>query len=200
MVRKTLSIREARRARAHLIAQQRMQTWARIGFALAGIAFIELHAPFSHPELYARLARAFHLFAAGYLLYQALSFFWISRRPRALIRFVVSPALDVIAVAFGMLLDGGLRSDVFFVFFAITLGNALRYGPVMALYSTTLALVGFVVVVALSHLWGLAGDASEILWRAATLLGLSAYVNAMFKREARVRAHRRQAEAALEAV
>ncbi len=147
------------------------QSLARLLYATAGLAYLSLHAPgFPHG------AEPFLFAAAFYYAFNATAWFLArrGRAPRALIVF--APVLDTFVVSYGIVLDGGVGSGVFFVYFVILFGNAYRWGPGMLAWCQALALTGHVGVALALSLLRRPWDFTLWFWEALALVAIPLYV------------------------
>jgi len=181
------------RPRAVNLQTQRMQAWARIGFALAGLAYLGWHAPY----LATPFGRAFFAVAAGYFLLQALSLVWIQRKRHSLARILLLPIGDVFVIGYGSLLDGGVHSGIYLVLFVVVFGNALRYGKGMLAYTQALALLTPGIVAIVHHRLGWPIDGVLLAWQFGALWVLPFYVQRILDRAEKARFAQHRAEDAL---
>jgi len=155
-----------------LTRTQLEQAWARIYFATAGLLYTWLHG-----SSFAQYGSVFLAVAAGYFLYTGLTIFTIPRHPLSAFRTITSPILDIFVVSFGMLVDGGQSSGIYFIYLVIIFGNCFRFGNGMLLYTQGLSLIGLLAMTAFIYGWTPNGiDLSLLCWQLATLLAVPAYV------------------------
>ncbi|MDQ7011109.1 MAG: PAS domain-containing protein, partial [Mariprofundaceae bacterium] len=155
-----------------IIHNQLQQTWARFGFALAGLIYLYVHA-----ERFDAYASIFLPVVAAYFIYNALSLAAIKRRPLSAFRMLFSPLFDVIAVSFGILMDGGQTSGIYLVLYVIIFGNGFRFGNALLLYTQALSFLGMtaVCIITLAHLH-IELDKTLLFWQLAGLLAIPLYV------------------------
>jgi len=148
------------------------QTWARFGFALAGLIYLYVHA-----EMFDAYAAIFLPVVAAYFIYNALSLAAIKRRPLSAFRMLFSPLFDVFVVSFGILMDGGQTSGIYLVLYVIIFGNGFRFGNALLLYTQALSFLGMtaVCIITLAHLH-IELDKTLLFWQLAGLLAIPLYV------------------------
>jgi len=155
-----------------IIHNQLQQTWARFGFALAGLVYLYVHA-----EMFDAYATIFLPVVAAYFIYNALSLAAIKRRPLSAFRMLFSPLFDVFVVSFGILMDGGQTSGIYLVLYVIIFGNGFRFGNALLLYTQALSFLGMtaVCIITLAHLH-IELDKTLLFWQLAGLLAIPLYV------------------------
>lgn len=155
-----------------IIRNQLQQTWARFGFALAGLAYL-----YTHAVLFDVYAPIFLPVVAAYFLYNALSLAAIKRRPLSAFRMLFSPLFDVFVVSFGILMDGGQTSGLYLVLYVIIFGNGFRFGNALLLYTQALSFLGLtaVSIITLTHMH-IQLDKTLLFWQLAGLLAIPLYV------------------------
>lgn len=138
-----------------LIAAQKQQVRVRIILAGLILGYLSAHAPALMQHLTLAISSTL-----AYCLFNLLSLRWIPRQPYHLPRLLTAPLLDIAFTCLGMWLDGGSGSPMYIMFFIIIVGNGLRFGNMMLLYSLALSLVGLAFI-NLLHIYG---QAQSIDW------------------------------------
>ncbi len=190
LVRALAGIDPGRRA-----ALLREQSLSRLLFATAGLAYLALHVPG-----FPRGAAAFLAVAVGYY---AFNLFWLlaARRGRAPRQVVVlAPVLDVLVTSYGIVLDGGVGSGVFFVYFIIAFGNAYRWGPALLAWSQGLALAAHIGVAGALTALRVPWDATLWIWETIALLAVPLYALQLEQRRRRLASELAESERSLVAV
>ncbi|TLS76669.1 response regulator [Mariprofundus erugo] len=155
------------------------QSWARLGFATLALLFLSLHG--ANFEYY----RTPFLITSGlYFLANIISLFTIRKNPLSALRTISMPVLDVTVVSFGMLVDGGGNSGIYFAYLLIIFGNGFRFGNSMLLYTQVMSMIGLTIMAAVAALSAapIIYDPSLLYWQLITLLLLPAYVYMIGKR------------------
>lgn len=148
------------------------QAYARLAFACASIVYLMLHA-----SNFTSYQTAFETIAAIYFLVNLIAIPMIRRFPISSYSCLLSPILDIFVVSFGMLIDGGQSSGIFFIFLVIILGNGFRFGNSFLLYTQSLSLIGFLCMIAYAYFdLQLDIDQSLLLWQLGALLAIPLYV------------------------
>ncbi|HCS12214.1 MAG: hypothetical protein COS82_09295 [Zetaproteobacteria bacterium CG06_land_8_20_14_3_00_59_53] len=138
-----------------LISAQKQQVWVRIVLSALVLGYLAAHAPALMDYLQLAIVST-----TVYCLFNLLSLRWISRQPYHLPRLLASPLFDIAFTCLGMWLDGGPSSPMYIMFFIIIVGNGLRFGNVMLLYSLSLSLIGLAIV----SLLNIYGQTQTIDW------------------------------------
>ncbi|MDX8406091.1 MAG: response regulator [Mariprofundus sp.] len=148
------------------------QAWARLGFATAGLLYVWLHG-----ENFTQYGPAFLTASALYFLYNGLSIPYIHRQPLSAYRSIFSPVFDIFVVSFGILVDGGQASGIYFIYLVIIFGNGFRFGNALMLYTQTLSLIGLLITTAFIYNWTtMSIDFTLLCWQLLTLLVVPAYL------------------------
>jgi len=148
------------------------QARARLAFAAAGLIYIWLHG-----EFFTVYGTYFLSVSVLYFLYNAISILRIRNNPVSTIRTVISPVFDIIVVCFGILVDGGQGSGIYFLFLVIIFGNGLRFGNAFMLYTQALSLIGLLTTTAIIYATTTMHiDPALLTWQVAALLVIPFYV------------------------
>jgi len=148
------------------------QAYARLAFAFASVCYLMLHA-----ADFSAYQTAIEITITTYFAVNLISIPMIRRFPISSFSCLFSPILDIIVVSFGMLIDGGQNSGIFFIFLVIILGNGFRFGNTFLLYTQGLSLIGFLSMIGYSYYdLQLAIDQSMLLWQLGALLTIPLYV------------------------
>ncbi|MDX8405267.1 MAG: ATP-binding protein [Mariprofundus sp.] len=148
------------------------QTWARIGFAAAGLLYLWLHDnQFSHYAL------PFITISALYFTYNGISLWWVRRQPLSAFRTVFAPIFDITVISFGILVDGGQSSGLYFIYLVVIFGNGFRFGNALMLYTQAVSVTGLMITSAIIHYWtSLNLDFTLLFWQVGTLLVVPVYL------------------------
>ena len=130
-----------------LIPNQYQQTWTRLIIIAFAALYISLHG-----SLFAEYEKLYLSIAGFYIFWQLYTFIDIPRRPLSASRFLISPILDALLIAIGIMLDGGQSSGIFLCYFAMIMSNGVRFGTPMLFYSQALAVLSYLCTAALTHL------------------------------------------------
>lgn len=172
-----------------LIQQQLTQASARFVFAAIGFLYLYLHT-----ESFQDYRVSYISFTVFYFLFNLISIPVIKKRQLLFIRLLFLPILDVTAVSFSMLVDGGISSGLYLLFFIIILGNAVRFGNNMLLYTQTISLIALISVVILSsQSQHIPLDSILLTWKIIALIVIPLYSYLIEKKVDA--AHKRQIEA-----
>jgi len=128
-----------------MVHAQKQQVWVRIILACMISGYIIAHAPMLMQHLQLGIASLL-----SYCAFHLLSLGWISRRPEHLLRLLAAPLWDICLICLGMWLDGGISSPLYILFFIVIVGNGLRFGNMLLLYSQILSLLGLACVALLN--------------------------------------------------
>lgn len=155
------------------------QCWARLGFAALAMLYLSIHG--TNFEYY---RTPFLITSALYFLANSVSLFTIRRNPLSALRTISMPVLDVIVVSFGILVDGGASSGIYFAYLLIIFGNGFRFGNSMLLYTQVMSMIGLATMATYAALFPapIVYDHALIYWQLITLLLLPAYVYMIGKR------------------
>ncbi len=115
---------------------QWLQIAVRLALSILFLVYIMAHAPLF--EIYQTIC----LISIGaYIAFNLACIAWVRYAPYAVSRMLLAPVFDVSLTGMGMWLDGGHASPVYLVLYVIIVGNALRFGNVMLLYSQALSFI-----------------------------------------------------------
>ena len=154
------------------------QAYARLAFASAGLLYLMVHA-----NSFSSYKTAFLTAASIYFLINLFSIPLIRRSPISVWRCLLFPVFDIGVVSFGMLIDGGQSSGIFFVYLVIILGNGFRFGNGLLLYSQVLSLTGMLSMLAYAHFSLQASIDHDLLyWQLGVLLVIPLYVHLIGQR------------------
>jgi len=155
-----------------LASTQISQVYARLGFASAGLLYMLFHSA-NFPVYQTWLL----VVTSIYFLANLISIPMIRRTPLSAFRCLFFPILDIGVVSYAMLIDGGQSSYIFFLYLLIILGNGLRFGNPMLLYTQALTLVGLFTMIAYTYVvYHAAIDLSLLFWQFGVLLAIPLYV------------------------
>jgi len=148
------------------------QAYARLAFACAGLLYLYLHA-----ENFAHYQHVFIWVTVAYFLITLLSIPAIQRTPLSAYRMLLFPLLDTFVVTFGMLIDGGISSGLFFIFVVIIFGNSFRFGNAMLCYSQACSLSGLLLMTIYANFYTVLNiDYTLLGWQVGTLLVVPLYI------------------------
>jgi len=148
------------------------QAYARLGFACAGLLYLYLHA-----EAFVYYQDVFLALTVVYFLATLCSIPIVRRVPLSAWRMLFFPIFDILVVSFGMLIDGGLSSGLFFIFVVIIFGNSFRFGNAMLFYSQACSLIGLLAMVAYAEAYAaLDIDYTLLGWQVGALLMVPLYI------------------------
>ncbi len=165
-------LRNARLSGVSLVDSQISQAYARIGFASAGLIYMMLHA-----ADFSAYKTAFLISGTLYYLINLISIPLIRKKPLSVSRCLLIPVSDVAIVSFSMLIDGGQSSGLFFLFLLIILGNGLRFGNPLLIYTQCLSLFGLLIMLLYANIHLQAAlDFSILFWQIISLLAIPFYV------------------------
>lgn len=124
-----------------LIPNQLQQIGLRMLFGLFTVLYLWSHADHlpGHIELY----------WGSITLYFVVNLFFlmsIRRRPLSVFRTLFGPFLDITLVAVAMYIDGGQTSGLYPLFIIVVLGNGLRFGNAMLIYTQTLSIIAIILL------------------------------------------------------
>ncbi|WP_018293426.1 ATP-binding protein [Mariprofundus ferrooxydans] len=148
------------------------QARLRLGLAPAGLYYIWLH-----DSNFSQYGNVFLAVLAAYFIYTGITLYTIRQQPLSAFRSITSPLLDIVIVSFGMLVDGGQGSGIYFLYLITIFGHGFRFGNSMMLYTQSLSLAGLLAMT--SFLWLQSPttiDLSLLFWQVTTLVVLPAYV------------------------
>ena len=155
-----------------LAATQIAQVYARLFFASAGLLYMLFHSA-DFPVYETGLM----LVASIYFAINLISIPMIRRTPLSAFRCLVFPILDISVVSYAMMIDGGQSSNIFFLYLLIILGNGLRFGNPMLLYTQILSLIGLFTMITYTYVtYHIAIDQTLLFWHFGMLLAIPLYV------------------------
>ena len=92
--------------------------------------------------------------SAGYLLLSGLILAWIVVDPRINVaRRLLGATADMATASYGMMVTADVGAVVFGLYLFVTFGNGFRYGKPYLVFSQTLSIIGFSLVLALNPYW-----------------------------------------------
>ncbi len=155
-----------------LAEAQLQQTKARILLTIASLTYVMLHAEyFEYFMLEALVVTVFYFIA------NAAALVILRRRPLSIFGSLFYPLLDVGIVTFGMLIDGGHSSGVYFMLLPIIIGNGLRFGNPLLVFAQVSCLIGMLFMTVYGHYTlELPIDITLLLWQVFTLIAVPCYV------------------------
>ncbi|ATX82169.1 PAS domain S-box-containing protein [Mariprofundus ferrinatatus] len=157
---------------------QLQQTKARILLTIASLTYVILHGEYF--QFYKVEAL---IYTGFYFIMNAAALISLRKQPFTILGSLFYPLLDVIIVAFGMLIDGGHASGIYFILPIIIIGNGLRFGNPMLIYSQILCLIGLFGSTAYGHYsLQLPIDYTLLFWQVFTLLAVPFYVYLIVKK------------------
>ncbi|MBN4061434.1 MAG: hypothetical protein COB41_03135 [Proteobacteria bacterium] len=160
-----------------LIPNQFQQTWTRLVLIIFGAAYIWLHG-----SLFANYQTLCLSAVSIYIVWQLYTLIDIPRRPLSTTRFLISPVLDALLIAIGIILDNGQNSGIFLFYFVMIMSNGVRFGNPMLLYSQALALLSYLFTCAFTFLNPhLSLDMPLLLLQVLSLLLLPYYIYVISK-------------------
>lgn len=124
-----------------LIPTQLQQIGMRILFGLFTALYVWTHSP--------QLADYLDLYWVSIASYFIINIFFLislRRRPLSIFRTLFGPFFDVTLVAVAMCIDGGQASNLYPLFIIIVLGNGLRFGNAMLIYTQSLSIAAVILV------------------------------------------------------
>jgi len=151
---------------------QIQQAWARVLFSIACVLYLTQHAVF-----FAEFKNHILIIFSAYLIYNALTLRFIRRIPLSATRTLLAPLFDTVVICYGMMIDGGHGSGMFYILFIIIIGNSFRFGNPLMIYTQALSLAGVAIVtVVLSIHMHIAPDSTLLIWQFFGLLSIPGYV------------------------
>ncbi|MDQ6957435.1 MAG: histidine kinase dimerization/phospho-acceptor domain-containing protein, partial [Mariprofundaceae bacterium] len=160
-----------------LIPNQHQQTWTRLTLIILGSIYIWLHGSLFNDYQTLCLSAV-----SIYILWQLYTFIDIPRRPLSTSRFLISPVLDALLIAIGIILDGGQSSAIFLCYFVMVMSNGVRFGNPMLFYSQALAVLSYLCTSAFTYLHPqLSLDIPLLLLHVLSLLLLPYYIYTISK-------------------
>lgn len=124
-----------------LVPTQFQQIGLRMLFGIFTAFFVWFHGE--------RLGSYTDIYWAALSVYFVVNFFFafsIRLKPVSAFRALFGPLLDVALVAVAMFIDGGQASSLYPLFIIIVLGNGLRYGNSMLIYTQTLSISAIILI------------------------------------------------------
>jgi len=160
-----------------LIPNQFQQTWTRLVLIIFGVAYIGLHG-----SLFTEYQTLCLSAVSIYIVWQLYTLIDIPRHPLSTMRFLISPVLDALLIAIGIILDSGQNSGIFLFYFVMIMSNGVRFGNPMLLYSQALALLSYLFTCGFTYLNPqLSLDISLLLLQVLSLLLLPCYIYVISK-------------------
>ena len=157
---------------------QLQQTKSRILLTIASLTYVILHG-----EYFAYFKVEALTFAAVYFILNAAALISLRKRPFSIIGSLFYPLLDVMIVTFGMIIDGGHSSGIYFMLLPIIIGNGLRFGNPMLIYAQASCLVGMVCSTAYGHYTlHLPIDYTLLCWQIFTLFAVPLFAYLIVKK------------------
>lgn len=151
---------------------QIQQAKARILFAVASLIYLSQHAVF-----FAEFKNQIIILSSLYLGYNALSIISIQRIPLSAFRTLFAPFFDIFIICFGIMIDGGNGSGMFYIMFIIIIGNSFRFGNQLMVYTQVLSLIGLISITAyLSVNMQIVSDSTLLAWQFFGLLSIPLYI------------------------
>jgi len=161
-----------------LAAAQIQQTKARILLTIASLTYVIIHGEYF--EYYKVEALSLSLF---YFIANGAALFSLRKRSFSIIGSLLFPLLDVLIVTFGMLIDGGHSSGIFFMLLPIIIGNGLRFGNPSLVFTQTSCLIGMLISTAFGYYTlQLPIDYTLLFWQLFTLIAVPFYVYLIVKK------------------
>lgn len=156
----------------HITRSQIQQAWARVLFAVASIIYLTQHAIF-----FDQFKIHIILISGSYLVYNALTIVTIPREPLSAFRTLFAPLFDTFVVSYGMMIDGGHSSGMFYILFLIIIGNSFRFGNALMIYTQILGFLGLTSIsVYLFVYMQVTPDSALLIWQLFGLLSIPFYV------------------------
>jgi len=157
---------------ASLAEAQLQQTKARILLTCASLTYVVLHGQYF--EYY--LAEAL-VFSAFYFAANISALFRLRQRPFSTLGTLLYPLLDLAIVTFGMLIDGGHSSGIYFMLLVIIIGNGLRFGNALLIFAQIACMVGLLMMTTYAYYSLLLPiDFTLLSWQIFTLIAVPFYV------------------------
>jgi len=130
-----------------LIPNQCQQSWTRLSLIVFGVLYISWHG-----QLFSQYQNLCLSAVGIYIIWQLYTLIDIPRSPLSISRFLISPILDALLIAIGIMLDNGQNSGIFLCYFVMIMSNGVRFGNPMLLYSQALALLSYLFTCAFTYL------------------------------------------------
>jgi nitrogen-specific signal transduction histidine kinase/CheY-like chemotaxis protein len=130
-----------------LIPNQYQQTWTRLILIALGVLYVWWHG-----SLFTEYQTLCLSAVSIYIIWQIYTLIHIPRRPLSTTRFLISPVLDALLIALGVILDNGQSSGIFLLYFVMIMSNGVRFGNPMLVYSQALALLSYLLTSAFTYL------------------------------------------------
>jgi len=121
-----------------LITNQVRQAWVRLIICLVGSIYLFIHAV----DLPAHFSLLMSI-GIGYIGLQIHTLLNVKKRPLSFIRIVITPIFDIVFLSTAILVDGGQFSPLYLFYFVTILGNGMRFGNRMLVYSQILSVIAF---------------------------------------------------------
>ncbi len=160
------------------IKRQTEQVWVRTGLLVLFTIFTVFHGIFADALMPLIIASG-----TGYLALNLFSFYWIKRTPYSLARILIIPVIDCYLIVLAMLGDGGQMSVIYFLLMSPIIGNGLRYGSRMLLYSQLLGLAAMASISLMTvHLLNHPIDGVGLTAQLFAILYISSYAYSILQR------------------
>jgi len=151
---------------------QLQQAWARILFSFACELYLSLHAVF-----FIEFSNHILFILTIYLIYNLVTLITIRYIPLSAFRILFASFFDIFVICYGMMIDGGNASGMFYILFIIIIGNSFRFGNPLMIYVQVLSIVGVGIVSLYLFLqMHIPADNTLLLWQFAALLSIPFYV------------------------
>ena len=155
-----------------LAEAQLQQTRARILLTCASLIYVALQGEYFDYYMAEALS-----FTAIYFAANISALLRLRRLPLSTAGALFYLLLDVVIVTFGMLIDGGHSSGVYFMLLPIIIGNGLRFGNAMLIFAQVACLIGLLMMTAYAHYSLLLPiDTTLLAWQIFTLIAVPFYV------------------------
>jgi signal transduction histidine kinase/ActR/RegA family two-component response regulator len=155
-----------------IVRSQIQQTWARLVFAVASLIYLSQHAIF-----FTEFIIQITLISSVYFIYNVLTIITIRRTPLSAFRTLFAPFFDVFIICYGMMIDGGHSSGMFYILFIIIIGNSFRFGNPLMVYTQLLTFFGLSsVIIYLLLYMQIMPDNALLAWQLFGLLSIPFYV------------------------
>ncbi|GAV20703.1 blue-light-activated protein [Mariprofundus micogutta] len=155
-----------------LAEAQIQQTKARILLTIASLTYVILHGPYFEYYMVEALT-----YAAFYFVANGIALIRLRRQPFSIYGSLFFPLLDVGIITFGMLIDGGHSSGIYLMLFPTIIGNGLRFGNPLLVYTQVASLIGMLISTSYGHFTLLLPiDYTLLSWQVFSLLAVPFYV------------------------
>lgn len=154
------------------IDAQIQQTKARIFLTIASLTYVIFHGDYFDYYMIEALA-----FTAFYFIANIKALFKLRSHHFSNIEIIVYALLDITIVTFGMLIDGGHTSGVYFMLLVIIIGNGLRFGNGLLLFAQGCCIIWLFSMTTFSYFnMQMRLDPTLLFWQTFTLLAVPFYV------------------------